>query len=474
MGDRKLPTSWGLPTCPGANGWIVRSFPHIGAGFPYPALVRRVAGHAISIVCVARIESLAGRLARMGFGDSERVLPIAETLAGAIAEADALMLIEDLAKTPDPDMAIRLLGRLVEDNPALLAELISSPDLRTRLLAVLGVSVALGQHLISHPSDLQVLRGDISARSDGELAQELRQAVGAISADAAVSDRSACDALRLAYYRALLRIAARDLGGSKPAGAVPEIAAELSDLADATVAAALILARGEVRGWENCRLAVLALGKAGAQELNYVSDVDVVFVAQPALDARGNPVCDNSEAVAIGTKLASAIMRITSAHTNAGTIWPIDANLRPEGKVGPLVRTLASYEAYYQKWAKGWEFQAMLKARPMAGDFELGQEFADMVWPLVWRVADDPNFVVETQAMRRRVVSLLPPAEADYEIKLGAGGLRDVEFTVQLLQLVHGRADERLRIRGTFPALEALVAHGYIGRKDGMELRKAY
>ncbi len=129
---------------------------------------------------------------------------------------------------------------------------------------------------------------------------------------------------------------------------------------------------------------------------------------------------------------------------------------------------------YYEKWAKNWEFQALLKARPMAGDLALAQEFVDLVWPRVWSVADDPQFVGETQAMRKRVIALIPKREADQEIKLGAGGLRDTEFSVQLLQLVHGRADERLRLRGTFEGLDALVQCGYVGRADGAELEEAY
>ncbi|MFZ0530073.1 MAG: bifunctional [glutamine synthetase] adenylyltransferase/[glutamine synthetase]-adenylyl-L-tyrosine phosphorylase, partial [Propionicimonas sp.] len=291
---------------------------------------------------------------------------------------------------------------------------------------------------------------------------------------APVADPTRSDDLRRAYRRALLRIAARDLVAADPLAGLPDIAGELADLADATVESALALARGEVPGWEACRIGIIALGKTGARELNYVSDVDVLYLAEPVLLPDGTPVCDSGTAVTLGTRLAGALSRVCSAHTGAGTIWPIDAALRPEGKAGPLVRTLASHRAYYEKWAKNWEFQAMLKARPMAGDLALAQDFVDMVWPMVWRVADNDQFVGETQAMRKRVISLLPAREALAEIKLGAGGLRDVEFTVQLLQLVHGRADERLRLRGTFEALTALVDHGYVGRSDGYDLGTAY
>ena len=235
---------------------------------------------------------------------------------------------------------------------------------------------------------------------------------------------------------------------------MPGVADELSDLADATLEAALAIARAKV-GEERLqtRLAVVGLGKCGAQELNYVSDVDVLFVAEPALDEDGEPLISNDAAITTATRMAAELTRICSAHTKAGTIWEVDAALRPEGKAGQLVRTLASHQTYYEKWAKTWEFQAMLKARPSAGDLELGQAFVDMVAPMVWAAAERENFVSDTQAMRKRVVAHIPARDAGREIKLGEGGLRDVEFSVQLLQLVHGRADERLRLRATLEAL---------------------
>ena len=239
--------------------------------------------------------------------------------------------------------------------------------------------------------------------------------------------------------------------------------------------AALAVARDEVGpAGRKCDSAIVALGKTGGQELNYVSDVDVLYVGEPALDEAGEPACSSGEAITVATKLVGALTRVCSAYTAAGTIWELDAALRPEGKAGPLVRTLASHLTYYQKWAKNWEFQAMLKARPMAGDRALAQDFVDLVSPMVWRVAENDQFVSETQAMRRRVIALLPPREADREIKLGAGGLRDVEFSVQLIQLVHGRADDRVRQAGTLAALAKLIEHGYVGRSDGGDLDAAY
>ena len=162
-------------------------------------------------------------------------------------------------------------------------------------------------------------------------------------------------------------------------------------------------------------------------------------------------------------------MRSAPTTPREGTIWPVDANLRPEGKPGPLVRTLASHRGYYEKWAKTWEFQALLKARPVAGDIELGRRYVEMIAPMVWSAAERDGFVADVQAMRRRVVDHIPAHEAERQLKLGSGGLRDVEFAVQLLQLVHGRADPSLRDGATLSALARLTEGGYVGREDGRD-----
>ncbi|MCW5951683.1 MAG: bifunctional [glutamine synthetase] adenylyltransferase/[glutamine synthetase]-adenylyl-L-tyrosine phosphorylase, partial [Propionibacteriaceae bacterium] len=423
---------------------------------------------------MVRTETLSARLARWGFGDPSTQAPVAEAWADSLGEASWTMLLDELAASADPDLAFSGLARLARVRPDLISALGADRTWTKRLARVLGASVALNQHLGAHPEEADVLAGDVGRRSPEELRTELLTAIGAGESATPVAPPDRANDLRCAYRWALLRIAARDLSAEDALAVLPEVAGELADLADATVEAALALARGEVDGWEAARLGIIALGKTGARELNYVSDVDLLYLAEPALDADGNPVCGTDRAITVATKLVGAMVRICGAQTVAGTIWQIDSALRPEGKAGALVRTLASHRAYYERWAKNWEFQAMLKARPMAGDLALAQEFVDMVWPMVWQVADDDQFVAETQAMRRRVVSLLPATQADQEIKLGAGGLRDVEFSVQLLQLVHGRADERLRLRGTFEALDALIALGYVGRADGYDLNTAY
>ncbi len=410
-------------------------------------------------------------LLRQGFVDSER------TLAGlALLGRHAQPLVALLGRTADPDLALAGLLRLaeaVDDRTALLDAVVDDEGTAMRLLSVLGASQALTDHLVRHPDQWRDLT-DPTLGSTRPAAYAVRAGLlTAVGADpltempvATLTGTSALDAMRVAYRRILVRLASRDLAHHV---GVDDVGAELSDLAAATLEAGLAVARATV-GEEalSVRLAVIAMGKCGGHELNYVSDVDVIFVHEP-VDGEAD-----AAATRVATQLASHLMRSCSEHTSEGTIWPVDAGLRPEGKSGPLVRTIAGMRSYYERWAKTWEFQALLKARPVAGDAALGREFVDLVSPMVWSAAGRDGFVADVQAMRRRVVETIPAKEADRQLKLGVGGLRDVEFAVQLLQLVHGGGDQAVRVPATLQALEALTAGGYVGRRDGEEMRQAY
>jgi glutamate-ammonia-ligase adenylyltransferase len=326
---------------------------------------------------------------------------------------------------------------------------------------VLGASTALTDHLVAHPEHW-------SAATDAVPLDAGARRAALVDAVTDPGHEDPADALRIGYREQLLGIAALDLEGD-PIEALPGTAEALADLADAALEAALVIARTEVGDdAARTRLAVIAMGKTGARELNYISDVDVIFVAEPADGVT------EEDAVAVATDLATRLMRLCSASTAAGSLWQVDPALRPEGKAGPLVRTVASHRSYYERWAKTWEFQALLKARPAAGDADVGQAYCDAVQPMVWQASSRENFVDDVQAMRRRVEQHIPPAEAERQLKLGAGGLRDVEFSVQLLQLVHGRADDSLRSTSTLEALAALSAGGYVGRDDAATLSEAY
>ncbi|MGA4799223.1 bifunctional [glutamine synthetase] adenylyltransferase/[glutamine synthetase]-adenylyl-L-tyrosine phosphorylase [Streptomyces lavendulocolor] len=406
-----------------------------------------------------RRSSTFTRLLRHGFTDPSAAERLLELPVLSAVRGDPVLL-DALGATADPDLALRGLVRLAEaqgeDGRQLLGTVLSAKPLRDRLLGVLGASEALGDHLARHPRDWEALVTYESTDLHPGIADFERGLAGATDP---VS-------LRVAYRRCLLAIAARDVCGTTD---VAETAAELADLATATLRKALALASAAApEDAALCRLAVIAMGKCGGNELNYVSDVDVIFVGEPADGA------DEGKALQAATRLASHLMRICSEPTVEGTIWPVDANLRPEGRNGPLVRTLSSHLAYYQRWAKTWEFQALLKARPVAGDARLGAAYAEAVSPLVWQAAERENFVADVQKMRRRVVDNIPVAHVDRELKLGPGGLRDVEFAVQLLQLVHGRSDATLHSGTTLEALKALAAGGYVGRADAAQLDEAY
>jgi glutamate-ammonia-ligase adenylyltransferase len=420
--------------------------------------------------------STSGDFVRIGFVDGPAAAQGIERLGEARKP-----LTDKLAASADPDAALEGLLRLVDAldaaddgaGAAMLAEVADDEGTAMRLCTVLGASVALSHHLVRHPDHWRELT-DPTLGSTRAAAYAVREAMlTAVGADpraampvADLPDAEAVDALRVEYRRILLRLAARDLAHHV---GVDDAAAEISDLAAATLEAALAVARARVgETAASARLAVVAMGKCGGHELNYVSDVDVIFVHE-AVDG-----ADEGTALRAATQLASHLIRICSDHTREGTIWPVDANLRPEGSQGPLTRTLASHRGYYEKWAKTWEFQALLKARPVAGDLALGHAYLEIIEPLVWSAAERDGFVGDVQAMRRRVVEHIPAQEAERQIKLGSGGLRDVEFAVQLLQLVHGRADPSLRSGATLSALAKLTDGGYVGREDGEKLREAY
>ena len=412
----------------------------------------------------------------MGFADAARAeVLLLNDLGTPAAELRTDSVVAAIAAAADPDLALTGMARLfaaTADKDALRAALRAEQDFRERLTAVLGVSAGLADHLARHPEDAEILRGAVSRPDPAELRAEMLSAVGADPDDPydpespMAAGQEPVAALAAAYRRRLLHLAARDLTGAATVDVVGE---ELADIAAAVLEAALAVARAELPpGAAPCRLAVVAMGKCGGRELNYASDVDVIFVAEPVKDE------DETAALGSASRLAAGLIGVCARSTPEGSIFPVDPNLRPEGRSGPLVRTLTSHLAYYERWAKTWEFQALLKARPVAGDMTLGQAYANTLGPLVWQAARREHFVEDVQAMRRRVEQSLPARQAGRELKLGPGGLRDIEFAVQLLQLVHGRTDETLRSPATLPALAALAAGGYVGRADADELGAAY
>lgn len=430
--------------------------------------------------------------ARYGLPDTDRVrtdLAVVGLFSDTGPTPGSEDILVAISRAGRPELAVYGLTRIYEacPNPAELIEALRlHPRFRGRLIALLGASTVLSEHLAAWPEDWRALLPEAPAEmllAPKAIRTVLFESVGidpdqpvctgTEGARASVTGGKAIAQLRRAYRSQLLIIAAHDLAPavepSLPTTALPAVCQALSDLADATLQAGLAVAAAELPATAApARLAIIAMGKCGAKELNYLSDVDVIFAADHPEHATLEPP-NESAMLATATQLASGLMRVCGA-----AAWEVDAALRPEGKAGALVRTPAGLASYYKRWAHTWEFQALLKARPAAGDPGLGQQFLDITAPGVWSAAGRESFVDDVQAMRRRVEDNIPERQRDRELKLGAGGLRDVEFAVQLLQLVHGRTDPDLRLPGTLMGLRSLIRGGYVGRTDGAEMAAAY
>ncbi|AAT88873.1 glutamine-synthetase adenylyltransferase [Leifsonia xyli subsp. xyli] len=419
-------------------------------------------------------------LARAGFVGLSSVRAELEELA-TLTGFPVDDLLPALLAAADPDTALRLALRLLRRAPDQAAWFLRSWKDARRLLRVIGASEGAAEFFLRQPVELASLHRPVTALpTAAELREDLLDAVGAVGGFASVAEEEAWTALRVRYRRRLVQLASFDLEQDDPVAGFDGVAAALSDLAGAALDASLAVARRQASGSgpgrfpeaevRATRFAIIGMGKAGARELNYVSDVDVIYVTDGAEDAGVPP----GRAVDIATRLAVLTQRGIQDPALEPGLWEVDSNLRPEGRDGALVRTLDSHLAYYDRWAKGWEFQALLKARSLAGDWELGERYVTALAPRVWSSASRENFVESVQRMRERVTDNIPDGDLHYQLKLGPGGLRDVEFTVQLLQLVHGQTDGLVRQRDTLSALAALAGQSYIGREEAAAFSHDY
>lgn len=404
-------------------------------------------------------------------------------------------LLRSALTVEDPDSALLSLQDLSETYPEIINNISTSnsqvSDSLTSLMQVLGASNALAMLMRTRPNLIKAAANDpnhLFAMTREERVKDLLEAIQAYTATVVSSESSdsntiyltslgfaqAVSALRARYREHVAAIMAADLASADPVEVQPDISRKLSDAADAVLEAALSISRGQVTGSSACRFAIIAMGKLGAQEINYVSDIDLIYVVEPAdLSNKQN----QDAALRVGVSMAMVLQKVCQSVVMGSVeppLWQIDTALRPEGKDGPLVRRLDSHREYYEKWASSWEFQALLKSRPAAGDTDLGKAYRDMVEPFIWKASGREHFVADCQHMRQRVESLIPASQRDLDMKLGKGGLRDVEFTVQMLQLVHGSEDESLRVRDTISALQALAQGGYVSRSQAALLAEHY
>lgn len=346
-----------------------------------------------------------------------------------------------LASAPDPELARVALSR-VGQHPAARAAL-EREEVLSVAVRLLGFSTAASDFLVANPEEAEAL-ADVRARSrpdlDRELAGDLERLGGR-------------DGLRRFRRRAMFRVAARDLSGVELEGIVDEI----TSIAEACVAAACDRTVDEI--------AVIGLGKLGGRELNYASDVDVVFVHE------GGGV-DRQDAA---ERSCAALVRLLSEPTEEGIAFRVDTTLRPGGRAGALSRSLPAMREHYARHAATWERQALIKARPIAGDPALGDAFVRAVEPFVYPEELEPRAIDDVRRVKVRLEEYVRArGKAGTEVKRGWGGIRDIEFAVQLLQIVHGRRDVLLREPTTLRALAALSDQGYVAAHDARALADAY
>ena len=405
------------------------------------------------------VEAAEARLTAFGFADVERTRVALRELAGGLTRSSRLMqqllplLLGWLSESPDPDLGLLGLRRLSsgqQRTTELVTAFRESPEVARRLCLLLGTSRLFAETFEHNPDELLSL-GDpegLAGRSADDLAN---------GAAAALRWRTDQKERRRGLYRLRqreeLRIAARDvLGLDNDKDAVAVTAAELTALAEGALAAALDAVGSPVP------FAVVAMGRFGGAELSYASDLDVLFVYE------GSTATDFGAA----EEAAESLLEFLGGQTPP--IYAVDVGLRPEGKQGPLARSLDGYRAYYDRWALMWERQALLRARPVAGDMQLGRRFMEMVEPHVWRPLTDDD-VREVRRMKARIERERIPAGEDpqFHLKLGRGSLSDIEFTAQLLQLQH-----RVPSTGTMAALDALAAADALDADDHAALAAAY
>ncbi len=343
-----------------------------------------------------------------------------------------------------------------------------------------GAAPFLVPHLVRHPDWLARLAADDLAapRPADVFRARLAAALARDGADPAAALR------RFKYYE-LARLTARDLWAPPGDSAATEaVLRELSHLADALLDAALGLALArevarsgppEWRGADGApvtpRFTVLGMGKLGGEELNYSSDVDLIYVRESVAVEDGPAGLSPDEYYG---RVVRELTRLVSAATADGFLYRIDLDLRPEGQAGPLVVPSDMLFDYYDAWAATWEKAAFMKARPVAGDLTFGWRVVRDLGPMIYRSTMDFAGVAAIRAMKERVEQEVGRSGGTFNVKVGSGGIRDIEFVAQALQLLHGGRVPETRERSTQRAIAALAAVGVLPARHAEQLRHAY
>lgn len=411
------------------------------------------------------------RLRAAGIPDPEALVARLATVwpGGVVPE----LVLGALADTPDPGLAVAGVGRARDAAPAALAAAAGDPATGAALVALLGASNSVARWLFAEPDCWPAV---LAAATPPIAELEPRPAP---PLDASTDELARV--LRAFKRRRVLLIAARDLLGRST---LVETMAELSRLAEdalevavAAVRARLVAAHGDVLGPDGRPLGfcVLGMGKLGGGELNFSSDIDLVYVyGDGGGETSGGPrgVVSAREFM---SRLAEGVTKAVHQSTGDGFVFRVDLRLRPEGTNGPIVNSVANALLYYESWGQTWERAAYLKARPVAGDRALGDALLSELEPFVFRRYLDYATLEDLKQMKAKVAQALASGpEKGINVKLGRGGIREVEFVIQNLQLIHAGKDERIRERNSLVALERLVEARYLPADESARLAAAY
>ncbi len=431
----------------------------------------------------ALVEFLAG----IGFAYPPRSATNIRLLADHFPPPALAAILETALETAMPDMALNNLERITSVIPAeQFVPLCSDGRRMAQLLVLLGSSPFLTNIICRDPgsfAEIFVERAIDRTRNEAEMLAALRERV-----PAGIDFPGLFPLLRRFKYREMLRIAARDLSGLAP---LEEVTRELSALAAAALQVACEESRrllvGEhgtpliAESGEEAELTVFGMGKFGGRELNFSSDIDLIyFYSSDKGETRGVPDGDGGVRGAVSlhaffVKQAEMITKAVSQVTEDGFVFRVDLGLRPEGKGGDVAVSLRSAEVYYELWGQSWERAAMLKARPVAGSIPLGEELLKRLEPFIHRKYLDYNLIEDMMAMKKKIdASLARELEGEYNIKLGRGGIREIEFFVQALQLVYAGKKPELRERNSLRSLRLLQGAGLVGEADCAALADAY
>jgi len=447
------------------------------------------AGELLAALTGQATAELPQLLERGGFSYGARSAENLRLLDGMLPKERLVELAVAALATPLPDMALNGVERIsITVGQEALRDLCSRRALIAQLMNICGSSPFLTNIICKDPAYFHRLfleRDIMRSRSESEMLSALR---GRIPEEIAYSE--VFSQLRRFKYSEILRIAARDLNGLAP---LEEVTRELASLAAATLQIAYESALRELvrehgtplqqsaSGMVEAEFTIIGMGKLGGRELNFSSDIDLIYFyssdkgeSAGVPDGRGG-FKGKLSLHAFFTKIAEMVSRAISQVTEDGFVFRVDMGLRPDGKAGDLATSMRSAEVYYESWGQSWERAAMMKARPVAGSLELGEEILAALDPFIYRRYLDYNLIEDMMSMKKRIdVSLARSQEGEVNIKLGRGGIREIEFFIQALQLVYAGKNPRLRERNSLTALQTLKESRIIKEADCTALSEAY